>query len=377
MRHVFITGITGVVGSAIAPILLRDSKTVLHVLIRGKDQVHAEKKLLDLIDYWAEEVDASSHSQIQLYWGDASKEKFGLTAQQYQFLLDNITHIIHSAASVKLDMSPVEAQELVLAPSDNILEFALALHKVQRLRKLEYISTLGVAGKRLASIPEAKFETNNYHNNYERYKAISESNAIQAFETFGIPLTIHRPSMIVGSSKNGKIIHFQGFYFLCKFLSGKQTFGFLPALPKVYFDLIPSDYVARAIACSLQDEKETIGRILHLCSGQELSISYLDLIKFIRTYNQRKRRNVSKITLINPDCFLLGLRLLAFISFNGQLKKSVKLIANYFKHIETEQSFENRNTRLFLQKHEINLEYPENYLAKILDYRFTGKILPM
>ena len=44
----------------------------------------------------------------------------------------------------------------------------------------------------------------------------------------GLPATIHRPSMVVGDSQTGKVIHFQVFYHLCEFLSGRRTLGIVP-----------------------------------------------------------------------------------------------------------------------------------------------------
>ena len=42
-------------------------------------------------------------------------------------------------------------------------------------------------------------------------------------------VTLHRPSMVVGHAETGKVIHFQVFYHLCEFLSGRHTRGLIPA----------------------------------------------------------------------------------------------------------------------------------------------------
>ena len=84
----------------------------------------------------------------------------------------------------------------------------------------------------------------------------------------GLPVTVHRPSMIVGNSHDGSIPHFQIFYHLVEFIAGRRTLGMLPDLTNHHVDLIPADYVARAIIWSSLNNVTT-GRVLHLCSGPD------------------------------------------------------------------------------------------------------------
>ena len=241
------------------------------------------------------------------------------------------------------------------------------------MQKFEYISTLGVAGKLPGYIPEEELPEREFHNHYERTKSRSESEVLAAYKENGLPVTIHRPSMIIGHSQTGKNIRFQGFYFLSKLFTGRQTFGCLPSLPDLTFDLIPSDYIAQIISCSLNTPAETIGRIFHLCSGADYAISCTDLIKYLRHYHKTRSQNLPKTIFISPTLFLLGMKIMASLSFNPKLKKSVKGIANYFRHIKTIQTFENTQTRAFFEQHGIMLEYPENYLGRVLDYYGVNK----
>ncbi|MDV7391197.1 hypothetical protein RZS08_07585, partial [Arthrospira platensis SPKY1] len=78
----------------------------------------------------------------------------------------------------------------------------------------------------------------------------------------------HRPSMVVGAAATGRIIHFQIFYHLCEFLSGRRTFGLFPRLGTARLDTIPVDGVARAIGWA-GGRPEWAGRVLHPCAGPE------------------------------------------------------------------------------------------------------------
>ena len=56
---------------------------------------------------------------------------------------------------------------------------------------------------------------------------------------------------VVGDTINGRIIHFQVFYHLCEFLSGRRTLGLAPGFGGARLDIVPADYVAQVIALSL------------------------------------------------------------------------------------------------------------------------------
>lgn len=366
--HIFITGVTGVLGSAIAPLLLKDPDNYLHVLIRAKDKHHAQERLQILLDYWGNDVAENAAKRISVYCGDAACPEFGLDQKEYKHLLNTITHIVHSAASVKLDMSEDMALESVYKPSKVILDFALQLQNVGQLKKMEYVSTLGVAGKMSSNIPEEHFPAPDFHNTYEKMKYRAETEILAAYKEHHLPVTIHRPSMIVGHSQSGKNINFQGFYFLSNLLSGRHTNGLLPHFPQVTFDLVPSNYVAEAIVCSLSDVENTVGRIFHLCSGDTYVISYFDLVKYIQHYHEKRHKTLPKIKIIHPMLFLGLMKIRAFLSLNVKLKRSVKGISLYFKHIKTVQIFDNNKTRDYFESRDILLEYPENYLSKVFDY---------
>ena len=66
----------------------------------------------------------------------------------------------------------------------------------------------------------------------------------------GLPATVHRPSMVVGDLRTGKVIHFQVFYYLAEFFSGLKTWGVVPRTAGIRLDIIPSDYVARGLHLS-------------------------------------------------------------------------------------------------------------------------------
>jgi nucleoside-diphosphate-sugar epimerase len=81
----------------------------------------------------------------------------------------------------------------------HVVELARAC---SRLEKVEFVSTVGVGGHR-AVVPETWLtEPRAFHNTYEQAKAEAEAEeSIRGEVERGLPLTVHRPSMVVGAGR--------------------------------------------------------------------------------------------------------------------------------------------------------------------------------
>jgi hypothetical protein len=208
-------------------------------------------------------------------------------------------------------------------------------------------------------------ENRSFHNTYEEAKAEAEVFIRSQIEN-ELPVTVHRPSMVVGDSKSGKIIHFQVFYHLCEFLSGRRTFGILPKVDNACLDIIPADYVANVILWS-SNQRSTIGKILHSCSGPEHSI------EIERVKNQTVSIFKSHGCKLPPSRTIpLGIfraclpiiRLLA----SPPLKRAINALPLFLDYLAEEQLFANENTRKMLESEGIELPVADSYLVKDLEY---------
>ncbi|MEM7469310.1 MAG: SDR family oxidoreductase, partial [Pseudomonadota bacterium] len=112
-------------------------------------------------------------------------------------------------------------------------------------------------------------------------KAAAEVKIQEAVEQ-GFPATVHRPSMVVGDSNSGAVVHFQIFYFICDFLSGKRTMGLYPKLGQATLDVVPNDFVAKAVVAAAEDAS-TAGDIFHLCSGPDAALRLFELREIVRS----------------------------------------------------------------------------------------------
>ena len=281
MSMYFVTGASGVVGSGIVPQIIEQTDAQVLVMLRPKDGSKLESRLDELKKFWAThypQTAAAIEQRVQAVRGEITEPQLGLDENILAILREQCTNIIHSAASVRMNMPLEEAEKTALYPVNSVIELGQSL---QTLKKAEFISTVGVGGRWDGPLPERWIrEERQFHNTYEQSKAAAEVKIQEAVES-GFPATVHRPSMVVGDSRTGAVIHFQIFYFICEFLSGRRTLGLYPKLGQATLDVVSNDFVAKAVVAAAEDTA-TAGDIFHLCSGPESALRLVELREIVR-----------------------------------------------------------------------------------------------
>ncbi len=376
VKTVFITGATGVVGSAVVPLFLQEPATEIRLLLRARSDSELQARLDKLFEFWEPELqglaDASSaRTRVQAVRGDVSVPRLGLSEAVYDQLGSEVTHIVHSAANVKMKMSAQEAHQTSVVSTTEIAALAEKCRRKGQFHKLDYISTLGVAGKMTGLIPEEPLLAKRaFHNTYESSKAEAEEFILEKLKE-GLPVTIHRPSMVVGNSQTGKIIHFQIFYYLSEFLTGKSTYGMVPIIKNVKLDTIPADYVAKALYWSSANDSCT-GKILHLCSGPDKAMDVALLTETLRDILAVQGEKLPRLHLIPLWLFRSALPVLKWVA-PTELKKAVNNLSLFLDYIDDRQLFANSNTNAILSAAGILLPSPEDYLNKVIAYSIAHK----
>jgi thioester reductase-like protein len=364
MKNYFVTGATGAIGSALIPLLLADPETRVQLLLRAKSPQELAERHEELCRFWGIAAeDAPARERIQAWRGDVTLPRFGLEDATYSALAAECTHIVHSAGNVRMNLPIEQARHSSVDSAVNILELANACRKLQ---KIEFVSTVGVGGRTRGAVPEEWLSTpREFHNTYEQAKAEAEERLRPAVEG-GLPLTVHRPSMVVGNATDGRIIHFQIFYHLCEFLAGGRTFGLTPDFGRARLDIVPADYVAGVIAWSSQTNVSS-GRILHSCSGPEFALLLAPLQEEVRrSFSAGGRRLPTLIHL--PTGLFKAILSAASVFMPSDVRRAVKTLPVFLDYLATEQTFANRRTRALLAPAGLPLPPPANYLGKVLAY---------
>ena len=363
-RDILITGATGAVGSSAALACLRETPGRLRLLLRADSPAHLDQRYAKLCAFW--DVSPSElASRVELAVGDLSAPNLGLDAETYERWTGSVTNIIHSAGNVRLNQSLETARTDSLVPIQQVAAFAERCIANGQFEKLEYLSTVGVGGRTVISLPERRLEeTPEFHNTYEHAKFEAEQWLLGKMEA-GFPATVFRPSMVVGDTQTGKIIHFQVFYFLAAFLTGQRTAGILPRLRDVRLDVIPVDYVARALVLSMS-HPETRGEIFHLASGTK-SMSLTRLSEWLRDYEKSKGKRVPTLRLVPSSSIRKALPLLRpFLP--RKVRRSLDTLPYFLDYLDESQQFENQATDAFFSRLGLTLSEPTSYLPMLMKY---------
>lgn len=359
-RHYFLTGATGVVGSAVLQRLAAREERVT-LLLRAESPGRGRERLDNLIAYCDVSPQAAEH--IDMVVGDLYAPGLGLADAEFERVSGSCTHLLHCAGNVHMNLPLEKARTQTLTMTKGMLELLAAATKAE---KMEYVSTVGVAGHTPGEMPEGWITHRRaFRNSYEAAKAEAED-LVRAQIDDGRPITVHRPSMVVGDSRSGKNISFQVFYYLCEFLCGGRTRGFIPWVGDKRLDVIPSDYVAAVIDWSSQ-QKDLPTPILHLCSGPDGAVPLQRLIPEVRRVFTTNGRRLPAVKPVPATVLKAMLRLMRPLIPPRQ-RRAVDALPFFFAYLKERQTFGNQVTRELLAAAGIALPKAEDYLDTVLRY---------
>jgi thioester reductase-like protein len=365
VKRIFLTGATGTIGSALVPALLADNDASLCLLIRAPDDRALSERLEGMLAWWGMATGDPRISRIRALRGDIAQPGFALGDDAQARLADETTHIIHCAASVKLTMSLEEARATAVAPTRSVLELGRRCAASGGLRKMDLVSTVGVWGRSPGLMPERPLpEVSEFHNTYEAAKA--EAERVVWSEGAGLPVTVHRPSMVIGETVTGRVIHFQVFYHLCEFLSGTRTFGIMPALGSMRLDTVPVDWVAAAIRWS-SDRPETAGRVFHLCSGPGASIALTALQERVRAEWAASGRRLPSLKRVNRRLLERLVPLIGALA-GEKARRALRGLPPVLAYLAEDQAFSNAETSRLLGPAGMPVPPVDSYLGAVLQH---------
>jgi len=327
LKNVLLTGANGFIGTQIARSLLCYEEVTILPLVRSGDERAASAKLAR--EWWDyPELIKSLGTRIQPIKGDIILPNLGLDQTEYVDTAEKITHIIHTAADLRL-VSLDELRKTNVQGTANMIDFAKEANKHQ-LERFSHISTAYVAGAATGTISEDQL-TNQYgfFTGYEHSKYEGELLVRTAKEE--LPVSIFRPSMVVGDSKTGAVKTFNTFYFpLRLYLTGKMRF--MPVNRSLRINVVPVDYVAKAVA-KLTFEPKAQGKSFHLVAPND-SLPRLDeLIDFVRKWAKKElaRKLNSPVYLpMSASSMKAVLRIQRAITGNRKVSGALISLSPYF-----------------------------------------------
>lgn len=204
--------------------------------------------------------------------GDITLPNLGISEDDLDSIRSEITDVFHLAAAYDLAIDKETATRVNLEGTKNVNQLARSL---PNLRRYNYVSTCYVAGQRKGRILESELEHDaGFRNFYEETKYLAETEVERLKSE--LPVTIFRPSVVVGDSRTGETAKYDGIYYLIQYL--RKAPGLLRFFNvgnrKVSLNLVPVDFVVEGIATLSRDER-AVGTTIALADPSPLSTADL------------------------------------------------------------------------------------------------------
>lgn len=249
------------------------ARKLVQELVAGGDQVWmlARQQFSQQAEAFADKTNAelgAEGGRVEVLQGDILDIDLGLTGEQVRRLHAEVAEVHHIAGIRYLG---VETRKMRLVNVEGLREVLEVCLGMKRLRRLCHWSTAFVAGNRSGVVFEHELmEGQRFRNAFEKSKADAEVLARASMKK--LPITIVRPSILVGDSETGEVDRFDGPYLLVNAIVNAPANTAVPLPGKGRFPLpvVPADFVVRA-ARHLARHPAAVGGTYHLVDGQPLT----------------------------------------------------------------------------------------------------------
>ncbi len=263
---IFLTGSSGFVGMELLARYLERTNRTVYALIRASDDEEAGRRVHQAARTVVSDADAYADRLVAVR-GDVTQPDLGLHARTREQLAEEVTDVVHSAASVAFNLPIDQAREINLHGTRRVLDLAeLCAQCGHGLRRLAHVSTAYVAGSHRGRFHEHDLDRRQrFNNSYEFSKWEAEKLVRSRSER--IPTTVFRPSIVVGEHDSGWTPAFNVVYGPLRAYS-RGSLTLVPGRRSAPADVVPVDYVADAIF-ELSSRPEAEGQTYTLAAGPE------------------------------------------------------------------------------------------------------------
>lgn len=261
---VLLTGATGYLGVFLLEQLIRQTRADVYCLVRAASSAEGTQRLKAAAETFKVSWDAEFDARVRPVLGDLTKPELGLTPEAYAHLAATVDAIYHNGALVNF-VYPYS----VLKPT-NVTGTVEVLRLACRVKAkiVHHVSTIDVLVG--SHIPRPFLERDLPEHpprmpfSYPQSKWIAEKMVVEA-RSRGLPVTIIRPSMIMGHSVTGAC-HKTDYILIG--LRGFLELGILPEYEEI-MHAMTVDYASKALV-HLSLQPSSVGRLFHLWNTHAL-----------------------------------------------------------------------------------------------------------
>jgi thioester reductase-like protein len=363
-RLVFVTGGTGFIGRRLLKKLLERKQTEVYLLVRRS----SFQKVEQLIAWLAPEI-PDAGKRVHPIAGDITKEGLVNDAKERAALQKKIHDIFHLAARYELGISKDDAMRANVDGTINVLNFA---RDCNRLRCLNYISTMAVAGDYKGVWQEDMLIEGQQHDNHYAYtKFLAEVEVRDVSDQ--LPVAIYRPGVVVGDSTTGEMDKIDGpYYLLVPFLKLQSlTQSLLPAIPiifpvapggnRVKCHIVPVDYIVNCLD-HISRKKGIEGVTFSLTDPKPTTMR-----QFIEIFCERAGW-IKPFLDVRTDPLVWALRLPGIKQLAHSLETFTDVPVEMVHYTAYATTYDTTNTLNFLKGSGISCPPLKTYASKLLAY---------
>ena len=359
-KTILLTGVTGFLGRHLLwNFLRRDGETRVDCLLRPENGVSADQRLEAVLARARVTLPADASARCRAVSGDIVAPDLGIEPQERERLLGEVDRIVHCAATVEFETPLAEARRVNVDGTQHVLRLADELSKRGRLRRVDYFSTAYVAGTTVGRAYEDRLVPASFNNTYEQTKWEAERVVREAQSR--LPITIYRPSIIVGDSKTGYTSNFRVLYWPLKALSSGLVIA-VPADPDGIVDVVPIDHVVEAFEALSRSER-SVGQCYHLAAGVERQSSFGELLRMTSAFF-----GVRAPWTIPPRISYRIIRPVFYATVWGKRRDLLRLGELYFPYFSYRASFDRTTVRADLNGANIDPPAVADYFHTIMQY---------
>ncbi|MCH9681968.1 MAG: SDR family oxidoreductase [Deltaproteobacteria bacterium] len=242
----FLTGITGFIGSYVAHGLLTQWPQMrINALVRAKSDEQARQRLWQSLQLHEPDFDRFGEliSRIDIVRGDLTAPGLGLEPDARDRLVKSTESVLHIAASLNRK-SAKACFNVNLRGTLEIIKIARAAADHHGLRRFSDVSTVAVSGHRSdETVTEAESVdwARSDYDPYARTKKFCEHMVHELLPD--VPRTVFRPSTVLGDSRFPQTTQFD----MLRAFAALAHMRVIPLRPEWRMDICPANYVAKGI----------------------------------------------------------------------------------------------------------------------------------
>jgi thioester reductase-like protein len=359
---VLLTGATGFVGMELLARYLERTDRRVHVLVRAASERAAatriERTLVGLFGFRHPYA-----GRVVPVRGDVTRPGLGLRRRR-DALADQVNEVMHCAASVSFDLDLVQARAINVQGTRRMLDFAQRCQARGGLRRFSYISTAYVAGEHAGCFSEDDLGgAQRFRNTYEQSKF--EAERVVAGRRGRLPVTVLRPSIVVGARDSGWTASFNVLYWPLRAFA-RGAYAALPARGDAPVDVVPIDYVADA-SFALSQAREAEDATFHLTAGADAS-SVGELVELASAFFKRPSPR-----LIEPALYRRVVHpLLVRGARDERYRRSLRRSETFFPYFAMGVTFDDRRARVALRGTGIEPAPLRTYFDRLVEFALAA-----